>query len=142
MARRGQLGGRGNRGGILKIGQLGARDQQGWGFATMDTEPTFQVRGFSPKKFLHTRKCKGGPQFKSATPQYCGQPNRLRNYGLKKLRNCNCGPLKFDFPAIPLSSFLPIPLLSSPISSAQDAFKNQPKIFLELSVSMETKHLP
>ncbi len=29
---------------------------------------------------------KGGhPQFKSATPQYCGQPNRLRSCGLKKV---------------------------------------------------------
>jgi hypothetical protein len=31
------------------------------------------------------------------------------------------------------------PMLSSPFSSAQDGFKNQPKIFLELSVSLETK---
>jgi hypothetical protein len=30
----------------------------------------------------------------------------------------------------------------SPFSSAQDGFKNPPKIFLELSVSMEAKNLP
>jgi hypothetical protein len=33
-------------------------------------------------------------------------------------------------------------LLSSPFSSAQDGFKNQLKIFLERSVSLETKNLP
>jgi hypothetical protein len=32
-------------------------------------------------------------------------------------------------------------LLSSPFSSAQDGFKNQPKIFFELSFSLETKNL-
>jgi hypothetical protein len=37
---------------------------------------------------------------------------------------------------------LPISLLSSPFSSAKDGFKNQPKIFLELSVSLENKNLP
>jgi hypothetical protein len=36
---------------------------------------------------------------------------------------------------------MPIPLLSSPFSSAQDGFKNQPKNFLELSASWETKNL-
>jgi hypothetical protein len=42
--------------------------------------------------------------------------------------------------AIPqLSSLLPIPLLSSPFSSAQDGFENQAKIFSELFVSLETK---
>jgi hypothetical protein len=41
---------------------------------------------------------KGGHlQFKSAPPQYCGQQNPLWGCGLKKLRNCNCGPSKFDF---------------------------------------------
>jgi hypothetical protein len=69
-------------------------------------------------------------QFKSATPQYCGQPNRLRT--LK-----SCGSSKFDFRIL-----LPVPLLSSPFSSAQDGIKNQLKIFLELSVSLETKNLP
>jgi hypothetical protein len=33
-------------------------------------------------------------------------------------------------------------LLSGTFSSAQDGFKNQPKIFLELSVYLETKNLP
>jgi hypothetical protein len=32
-----------------------------------------------------------------------------------------------------------IPLRSSPFSSAQDGFKKQPKLFLELFVSLETK---
>ncbi len=84
---------------------------------------------------------KGGRlQFKSATPQYCGQPNRLRSCGLKKLRNCDCGPSNFDFrnSAI-IRSLLPILLLSGTFSSAQDGFKNQPKIFLELSVSLKIK---
>jgi hypothetical protein len=35
-----------------------------------------------------------------------------------------------------------IPLLSGTFFSAQDEFKNQRKIFLELSVSLETKNLP
>ncbi len=69
--------------------------------------------------------CKGGhPQFKSATAQYCGQPNRLRSCGLKKLRNCDCRPSKFDFRNFPQSSArVPVPLLSSPFSSAQDGLK-------------------
>jgi hypothetical protein len=45
--------------------------------------------------------------------------------------------------AIPqLCSILPIPSLSGTFFSAQDGFKNQPKIFLELSVSLEAKNLP
>jgi hypothetical protein len=36
---------------------------------------------------------------------------------------------------------MPVMLLSSPFSSAQDGFKNQPKIFLESSVPMETNNL-
>jgi hypothetical protein len=59
------------------------------------------------------------------------------------LRNCDCGPSKFDFRnSATLHSLLPVPLLSSPFSSAQNGLKNQPKIFLELSVSLETKNLP
>jgi hypothetical protein len=58
----------------------------------------------------------------------------------KKLRNCDCGPSKFDFRnSASLRSLLAAPLLSSPFSSAQDGFKNQLKIFLELSISLETK---
>jgi hypothetical protein len=38
-------------------------------------------------------------------------------------------------------SLLAVALLSSPFSSAQDGFKNQLKIVLELSVSLETKNL-
>jgi hypothetical protein len=87
---------------------------------------------------------KGGrPQFKSAPPQYCGQPNRLRSWGLKMLRNCDCGLSNFDFRnSATIRSLLPILLLSGTFSSAQDGFKNQPKIFLELSVSLEIKNLP
>jgi hypothetical protein len=60
----------------------------------------------------------------------------------KKSRNCYCGPSKFDFRnSATFSNLLPVPLLSSPFSSAQNSFKNQPKIFLELSVSLKTKNL-
>ncbi len=49
---------------------------------------------------------------------------------------------KFDFRnSATLCSLLPIPLLFGTFSSAQDGFKNQPNIFLELSVSLETKNL-
>ncbi len=52
--------------------------------------------------------------FSSATTQYCGQPNLLQSCGLKKLRNCDCGPSKFDFRnSVTLHSLLPIPLLST-----------------------------
>jgi hypothetical protein len=79
----------------------------------------------------------------SAIPQYCGQPNRLRNCRLKKLRNCNCGPLKFDFRnSATLRRHWPVLLLSVPFSSAQDDFKKKPTIFLEPFVSMENKNLP
>jgi hypothetical protein len=45
--------------------------------------------------------------------------------------------------AIPQLSQSPAsPLLSSPVSSAQDGFKNQPKRFLESCVSLKTKNLP
>jgi hypothetical protein len=44
------------------------------------------------------------------------------------LRNCNCGPSKFDFRnSATLCSLLPIPLLSGTFSSAQEGFKNQQK---------------
>jgi hypothetical protein len=59
----------------------------------------------------------------------------------KKLRNCDCGPSKFDFRnSATLRSLLPAPLLFSPFSSA--GFKNQSKIILELSVSLEAKTFP
>jgi hypothetical protein len=41
-----------------------------------------------------------------------------------------------------LPSLLPIPLLSDTFFSVQDGFKNQSKIFIKLSVSLETKNLP
>ncbi len=72
---------------------------------------------------------KGGhPQCQSAPPQYCGQPKRLRNCGLKKLRNCDCGPSIFDFRnSATLCSLRPVQLLYYPFSSAQDVFKNLSK---------------
>jgi hypothetical protein len=52
------------------------------------------------------------------------------------------GLSKFDFRnSATLRSLLQIPLFDT-FSSAQDGCKNQPKIFLELSVSLETKNLP
>jgi hypothetical protein len=59
---------------------------------------------------------------------------------LKKLRNCDFGVSKFDFRnSATLCSLCPVLLLSSSFFSAQDGFKNQPKIFLKSSVSIETK---
>jgi hypothetical protein len=58
------------------------------------------------------------------------------------LRNCDCGPSNFDFRnSATIRSLLPILQLSGTFSSAQDGFKNQPKIFLELSVSLEIQKL-
>jgi hypothetical protein len=86
---------------------------------------------------------KGGhPQFKSATPQYCGQPYWLRSW-LKKVVELRLRTFKLwlpqfrNFPQSPAS-----PLLSSPVSSAQDGFKNQPKIFLKSRVSLKTRNFP
>ncbi len=79
----------------------------------------------------------------SATPQYCGQPNRLRSCGLKKVAELWLRTFKIwlpqfrNFPQSPAS-----PLLSCPFSSAQDGFKSQQKIFLESSVPLETENLP
>ncbi len=71
-------------------------------------------------------RTKGGyPQFKSAPPQYCGQRKRLQT---KK----SCGIAIADLQestSATLSSFLPVRLLSSPFSSAQDSFKNHQKYF-------------
>ncbi len=79
----------------------------------------------------------------SAIPQYCRQPNRLRNCGLKKLRNCDCGPSEFDFRnSATLCRLRPVSLLSCPFSSAQGGFKKQSTIFLEPFVSVETKNFP
>jgi hypothetical protein len=63
----------------------------------------------------------------------------LTTKSIAELRNYDYGPSKFDFRnSATLCILLPVPLLSSPFSSAQDVFKNQPKIFLELPVSLET----
>jgi hypothetical protein len=52
---------------------------------------------------------------------------------LRTKKSCgigNCGPSKFDFRnSATLSSFLPVRLLSSPFSSAQDSFKHHQKYF-------------
>jgi hypothetical protein len=46
------------------------------------------------------------------------------------LRNCYCGPTKFDSRnSATLRILLPVPLLSSPFSSAQDGFKINEKYF-------------
>ncbi len=91
--------------------------------------------------------CKGGhPQFKSAPPQLCNIADNQIDHRVadsKRLQNCYCRPSKFDFRnSLTFHSLLPILLLYSPFSSTQDGFKNQPKIFLELSVSLETLNLP
>ncbi len=62
---------------------------------------------------------------------------------LRSKKSCDCGPPKFDLcNSATLRSLLPIPLLSRLFSLAQDGFKSQPKIFLELHVSLENKNLP
>ncbi len=78
------------------------------------------------------------PQLRSATPQHGGQPYRLQSCRLKKVLELRLRTLKTLTSAI-LHRLLLIPLLSSPFSSAQDSFKNQPKIFLRLSVSLKNK---
>jgi hypothetical protein len=61
----------------------------------------------------------------------------------KKLRNCDCGPSKFDLHnSATLHSLRPVLILSCHFSSAQDGFKKQPKLFLESFISIETKNLP
>ncbi len=42
----------------------------------------------------------GHPQFKSATPQYCGQPNRLRSCGLKKVAELRLRTFKIWLPQL------------------------------------------
>jgi hypothetical protein len=75
---------------------------------------------------------KGGhPQFKSAILRTTKLIAELRT-------EKSCGIAIADLQNLTSA----IPLLYSPISSAQDGFKNQPKIFLELSVSLENKNLP
>jgi hypothetical protein len=73
------------------------------------------------------------PQLKSAPPLLRNIADNQIDCGIadkKKLRNCDCGPSKFDFRnSATLSSFLRVPLLSSPFSSAQDDFKNHQKNF-------------
>jgi hypothetical protein len=66
----------------------------------------------------------------------------LWSCGLKKVAELRLQTFKFDFRnSVTFRSLLPVRLLSRPFSSAQDGFKNQPKIFLEMSVFLETKNL-
>jgi hypothetical protein len=69
----------------------------------------------------------------SATPQYCGPPNRLRSCGtaIVDLQNLTSSIPQFSVVSCQCRYFL--------VPSAQDGFKNQSKKFLELSVSLETK---
>ncbi len=79
----------------------------------------------------------------SAIPQYFGQSKLLQNCGLKKVAELQSRTSRFDFRnSATLCSLRQVKLLSCPFSSAQDVFKNQPKMFLELSVSMKTKKVP
>ncbi len=76
--------------------------------------------------------CKGGhSHFKSAPPPLRNIAYNQIDYGIadsKTLRNCNCGPSKFDFRnSATLCSLLLIPLLSSPFSSAQGGCKKSTK---------------
>jgi hypothetical protein len=60
----------------------------------------------------------------------------------QKLRNCDCGPSKFDFRnSATLSSFLPDPLLSIPFPQLRMVLKITTNIF-RVSVSLETENLP
>jgi hypothetical protein len=99
------------------------------GTAAIDTKSKLGIRNLSPHL---------------ATPQYCGQPNRLLSCGLQK----SCGTAIADLQKLTSA----IPQLSAvscqfryflvPFSSAQEGFKNQSKILLELSVSLEAKNWP
>jgi hypothetical protein len=59
------------------------------------------------------------------------------------LWNCDCGSSKFVFcNSATLRSLRQVLLLSRPFFSAQDGFKNIPKIFIESFVTIETKNFP
>jgi hypothetical protein len=80
---------------------------------------------------VHVNIKGGHPQFKSATRQYCGQPNRLRSWELKKVAELRFRTFKIWLPQFRNS---PKPsansaILSGTFSSAQDGFKNQQKYF-------------
>jgi hypothetical protein len=77
---------------------------------------------------------------KSAPPQLRNIADNQISCGVadfkKKLRNCDCGPSKFDLRnSATFRSLLPVPLLSSPFSLAQDGFKNQKKFCRTVSFS-------
>jgi hypothetical protein len=57
--------------------------------------------------------------------------------GVVEVSGCSRLPQFRNFPQSSAS-----PLLYSPVSSAQDGFKNQPKIFLESCGSLKTKNMP
>jgi hypothetical protein len=72
---------------------------------------------------------KGGhPHFKSAPPPLHNIADNQIGCGIADLKSC--GTSKFDFRnSATLCSLLPVPLLSSPFSTAQDGFKINPKFF-------------
>jgi hypothetical protein len=88
------------------------------------------------------------PQFKSAHPQLRNIADNQIDCGvvdLKKLRNCDCGASKFDFRnSATLCSLLSCQFryFLVPFSQLRMNLKINEKIFLELSVSLETKNLP
>ncbi len=95
-----------------------------------DSALTLQSTAFL-RESLHNHKG-GHPQFKSATPQYCGQPNRLRNCGLKKVAELRLRTFKIWLPQFRNSQQFPASSATfCPFSSAQDGLKKSPKIFFE-----------
>ncbi len=75
------------------------------------------------------------PQFRNIADYHidCGIAD------LKKLRNCHCGPSKFDFRNSATLNLRPVPLLYNPLFSAQDALKINQRQCLQSSVSKEIK---
>jgi hypothetical protein len=70
---------------------------------------------------------------KSATPQYCGQPNRLRFKKIAVLRLRTTSAIS-QLSAVSCQFRYFLVLFRG--------FKNQPNTFLQLSVFMETKNIP
>ncbi len=87
---------------------------------------------------------KGGHmQFKPSTPQYCGQPNRLRSCGLKKVAELWLRTFKIWLPQFAtFRSLLPVRYFLVPFPQLRMVLKVNKKIFLESSVSLETENLP
>jgi hypothetical protein len=80
---------------------------------------------------------------RNLSPQYRGQPYWLRSCGLKKVAELRLRTFKIWLPQFrnfPQSAASP--LLSSPVSSAQDGFKNQTKNIFRIRVSLKTRNFP